>query len=111
MNGLYPAGSGMHLGVHSPNELLQLSGEEDFWGNVYAYIRYFFSVLLGTAYIAFKPIAGLLKRPVTAFFTVVGLVALFVFVSVTVNAMLGMSDLPTFDSLDTMTNVQQLSER
>lgn len=94
----------MHIGPHSHNVLMQLSSEEDFWGNVYAYIRYFFSVLLGTAYVAVRPIAGLFKKPVTAFFTVFALVGLLVFVSVTVNAMLGLSNNEPFQSLDTMTN-------
>lgn len=30
-------------------------GEEDFWGNVGAYIRFFFTVLLGTANVASQP--------------------------------------------------------
>jgi hypothetical protein len=65
--------------------------QEDFWTNLGRYGTYFFSVLLGTAYTALKPIAGLLKRPVTAVFTVAAIAGLVVFVSTTVKAMLGVS--------------------
>jgi Protein of unknown function (DUF751) len=34
---------------------LAAGGEEDFWGNVGAYIRFFFTVLLGTANVASQP--------------------------------------------------------
>ena len=98
--------SSRHIGHHTPNVLMQLSSEEDFWGNVYAYIRYFFSVLLGTAYVAVRPIVGLFKNPVSAFFTIFALVGLLVFVSVTVNAMLGLSNVEPFQPLDTMTNLE-----
>lgn len=53
------------------------------------YGSYFFSVLLGTAYTAVKPIGGLLRKPVTAVFTLAALAALAVFVTSTVRAMLG----------------------
>lgn len=65
--------------------------QEDFWKNLLRYGTYFFSVLLGTAYTALKPIGGLLKRPVTAVFTLAAIVGLLVFVSTTVKAMLGVS--------------------
>ena len=49
------------LGSHQRIDTLLLSadlaagGEEDFWGNVGAYIRFFFTVLLGTANVASQP--------------------------------------------------------
>lgn len=65
---------------------------EEFWGNVLRYISYFFSVLLGTAYVAIKPIIGLLKKPTTAVLVIIGAVLLFTFVSTTVQGMLGMDN-------------------
>eukprot|EP00884_Botryococcus_braunii_P003325 jgi/Botrbrau1/12994/Bobra.384_1s0018.1 len=72
-------------------DLNNLAQNEDFWKNLLRYGTYFFSVLLGTAYTALKPIGGLLKRPVTAVFTLAAIVGLLVFVSTTVKAMLGVS--------------------
>ncbi|EIE21293.1 hypothetical protein COCSUDRAFT_83517, partial [Coccomyxa subellipsoidea C-169] len=60
-----------------------------FWSNVGRYGSYFFSVLLGTAYTAVKPIGGLLRKPVSAVLTIAALIGLYVFVSSTVTAMLG----------------------
>lgn len=54
------------------------------------YGSYFFSVLLGTAYTAVKPIGGLLRKPATAAATVAALAALLLFVTSTVSAMLGL---------------------
>jgi Protein of unknown function (DUF751) len=51
----------VYLGSHQRIATLLLSadlaagGEEDFWGNVGAYIRFFFTVLLGTANVASQP--------------------------------------------------------
>lgn len=56
------------------------------------YIQYFFTVLLGTAYVAIKPFFELFKRPVTAIIGISAVVGLFAFVSFTVSAMLGLSD-------------------
>lgn len=71
--------------------LLRPRLQEDFWSNVLRYISYFFSVLLGTAYTAVKPLGGLLRKPVTAVATVTGIVLLYIFVSSTVTAMLGVN--------------------
>ena len=65
--------------------------QEDFWSNILRYVSYFFSVLLGTAYTAVKPIGGFLKKPVSAVITVVAVIGLYIFVSSTVNAMLGVN--------------------
>lgn len=65
--------------------------QEDFWSNVGRYGSYFFSVLLGTAYTAVRPIGGLLRKPVTAVATLAALAALAIFVTTTVSAMLGLN--------------------
>ena len=63
--------------------------QEEFWGNLARYGRYFITVLLGTAYTALKPIGGLLRRPVSALVVLSLLVGLYFFVSATLNGMLG----------------------
>ena len=65
--------------------------QEDFWSNILRYVSYFFSVLLGTAYTAVKPIGGFLRKPVSAVITVAAVIGLYIFVSSTVNAMLGVN--------------------
>ena len=65
--------------------------QEDFWSNILRYVSYFFSVLLGTAYTAIKPIGGFLRKPVSAVITVAVIIGLYIFVSSTVNAMLGVN--------------------
>lgn len=72
--------------------MYDLAENEDFWANVLRYVSYFFSVLLGTAYVAFKPILELLKRPTTAVLVIGAAVGLYFFVSTTVSAMLGMNE-------------------
>lgn len=74
-------------------EQFQLASEDsEFWVNVSRYGRYFITVLLGTAYISVKPVIELLKRPKTAFLVVAGVAVLYLFVSTTVQAMLGVSN-------------------
>ncbi len=75
--------------AHWPAADACFDAQDDFWSNVGRYGSYFFSVLLGTAYTAVKPIGGLLRKPVTAVFTLAALAALAVFVTSTVRAMLG----------------------
>ena len=67
------------------------TAQEDFWSNVGRYGSYFFSVLLGTAYTAVKPIGGWLKKPVSAVLTITAIIGLYIFVSSTVTAMLGVN--------------------
>lgn len=76
-----------HVAAAQP--LGDLAENADFWGNVLRYVSYFFSVLLGTAYIAIRPIIELLKRPGTAVLVVAGIAGLVYFVSFTVQARLG----------------------
>lgn len=78
--------------VPSANNIADLAENEDFWGNVLRYVSYFFSVLLGTAYVALKPIVDLLKRPTTAILVILGAAGLYIFVSTTVSAMLGVNE-------------------
>ena len=74
-------------GAHGVPQLLgDVAENEDFWGNVLRYISYFFSVLLGTAYIAIRPLIELMKRPGTAVLVVAGTAGLVYFVSFTVQA-------------------------
>lgn len=73
-------------------EYFSLAENEDFWANVLRYVSYFFSVLLGTAYVAFKPIVALLKRPTTAILVIAAFAGLYYFVSTTVKAMIGVDE-------------------
>lgn len=78
--------------LHHPEAFQLATGDSDFWVNVSRYGRYFITVLLGTAYITVKPVLQLLKRPKTAVAVILGLLALYLFVSTTVQAMLGVSN-------------------
>lgn len=78
--------------IYSADNIADLAENEDFWGNVLRYVSYFFSVLLGTAYVALKPIVDLLKRPTTAILVILGAAGLYLFVSTTVSAMLGVNE-------------------
>ncbi|KAL6780326.1 hypothetical protein ACKKBF_B13565 [Auxenochlorella protothecoides x Auxenochlorella symbiontica] len=74
-----------------------LADNDAFWPNVLRYISFFFSVLLGTAYVAIQPIIKLLKKPSTAVFTVAALAFALFLLKGTVSAMLGVGtaqDLP-----------------
>lgn len=76
------------------NRLKSCTIQEDFWTNLGRYGRYYFTVLLGTAYTAIKPIGGLLKRPVTAAVVFAVLIGLYFFVSATLTGMLGTNQEP-----------------
>ncbi|MDJ0737311.1 MAG: DUF751 family protein [Nostocaceae cyanobacterium] len=64
---------------------------DGFWNNVFRYVRYFVTTLLGVLLNTFAPLAPLLKRPVT----LIALLGFFagglVFVTLTLRAMLGLS--------------------
>lgn len=77
-----------HAGGHEAQLLGDVSENADFWGNVLRYVSYFFSVLLGTAYIAVRPILELMKKPTTAVLVLGGLAGLVYFVSFTVQVRL-----------------------
>lgn len=63
---------------------------QGFWDNVLRYQRYFVTVLLGVAWNAVEPLVPLFKRPVTAIALISTLVAILIFVSFTLQAMLGL---------------------
>lgn len=77
---------------HHPNILADISENQEFWGNVVRYISYFFSVLLGTAYVAIRPIVELMKKPQTAILVVIVGALTVSFVSFTVQSMLGVNE-------------------
>ncbi|MEC4816889.1 MAG: DUF751 family protein [Scytonema sp. PMC 1069.18] len=62
-----------------------------FWENVFRYPRYLVTILLGVVLNAFAPVLPLFKRPVTLI-AIVGLfIGAFVFVTLTLRAMLGLN--------------------
>lgn len=63
---------------------------EEFWDNVSRYVAYFFTVASGGAYSILKPVADLLRSPVTAVFTVVFIAGVTYLTYLTVSAMLGL---------------------
>lgn len=98
--GLLLAAGGAHAAETGPHfhpvaaDIQNLAQDEEFWSNLGRYGRYFVTVLLGTAYTAVKPVAGLLRRPATAAIVVVTLVGLYFFVTATLNGMLGTNQEP-----------------
>ncbi len=64
---------------------------DGFWDNISRYPRYFISTLLGVLLNTFAPLAPLLKRPLTLVAVIGLLVGGFVFVTFTLRAMLGLS--------------------
>lgn len=87
------AADGMATGhPHWSAAIGDLAENEDFWGNVVSYGRYFVSVMLGTAYVMTKPFAEALKRPKTAVFVIVGTVGLVWFLASAVKLMLGVDE-------------------
>eukprot|EP00878_Enallax_costatus_P008314 GHUV01008692.1.p1 GENE.GHUV01008692.1~~GHUV01008692.1.p1 ORF type:complete len:206 (+),score=46.55 GHUV01008692.1:184-801(+) len=77
---------------HQPLYTIAEGGEEEFWSNVARYGRYFFSVLLGTAYVAVKPLLDAFKRPTTAILAIALIVGGTVLLRFTLNAMLGIDE-------------------
>jgi Protein of unknown function (DUF751) len=63
---------------------------KEFFDNISRYPRYFISFTLGILLTALNPIAPLLQRPITAIPTVGFLIAGFIFLSLTLRAMLGL---------------------
>lgn len=74
------------------NNVADVAQNEEFWSNVARYGRYFVTVMLGTGYVMLKPLEGMLKRPLTAIAAISAVVALFIFVKFTLDAMLGISE-------------------
>ena len=77
----------------SPPAIGDLADSEDFWSNLLRYVSFYFSVLLGTAATAARPVEAALKRsPASAAGVVVAALVLGIFVTKTVGAMLGVDD-------------------
>jgi len=64
---------------------------EGFWENVLRYCRYFITIILGVLLNVLAPLIPLFKRPITAIATVSLLIAIVIFFSFTLRAMLGLS--------------------
>jgi len=64
---------------------------QEFFKNVSRYPRYLISFTLGIFFNAIEPLRPLLKRPTTAIALIGTVVATFVFLSLTLRAMLGLS--------------------
>ena len=64
---------------------------DGFWDNIARYPRYFISTLLGVLLNTFAPLAPLLKRPLTLIAVIGFFVSSFIFVTLTLRAMLGLS--------------------
>lgn len=77
---------------HQPLYTVAEGGGEEFWSNVARYVRYFFSVLLGTAYTAVKPLADAFKRPTSAILAISLIIGGSVLLRFTLNAMLGIEE-------------------
>ncbi|XRA98228.1 DUF751 domain-containing protein [Pycnococcus provasolii] len=69
-----------HASATSAVPLFDIASNDDFWDNTARFVRYFFSVLLGTAYVALKPVWDAIKKgPVSAVGTLGG-IALAIYV-------------------------------
>lgn len=64
---------------------------QEFFNNVSRYPRYFISFTLGIFFNAIAPLMPLLKRPTTAIALVGFVISLFIFLTFTLRAMLGLS--------------------
>lgn len=100
--GVAHASDGLH--THTQHFTAQpvfgdIAGEEDFWGNVGAYFRFFVTVMLGTVNVVTKPFRDAAKSPATTAAVVLGGVALFAFMSFTVKLMLGIGEDSNFEYL------------
>jgi len=65
---------------------------KDFFENVARYPRYLISFTLGILYSALQPLLPLLQRPITAIALVGAAVAGFLFLTFTLQAMLGLGN-------------------
>jgi uncharacterized membrane protein len=64
---------------------------DDFWSNILRYPRYFVTIILGIFFFLFERLKPLLKQPVTATALIVFMVSGFIFILLTLRAMLGLS--------------------
>ena len=78
---------------HAPGVLGDVASNDDFWDNTGRFVRYFFSVLLGTAYVALKPLWDAVKKgPVSALGTVGAIAGSLVLIYTILQTMLGSMD-------------------
>lgn len=84
---------------HAANAVFDIAGEDDFWGNLTSYARFFVTVMLGTVNVVSKPFRQAAKRPGTAVALAFGAVGLFAFMTFTVKLMLGIGDDGDFEYL------------
>jgi Protein of unknown function (DUF751) len=64
---------------------------QDFFQNVSRYPRYMIALIAGIFYNALQPLVPLLKNPVTATALIGAVIATFLFLTFTLQAMLGIS--------------------
>ena len=64
---------------------------QDFFENVFRYPRYLIALIVGVFWNFFEPLLPMLRRPTTAIALIGILVSSFIFLSLTLQAMLGLS--------------------
>ncbi|KAG1671290.1 hypothetical protein FOA52_010862 [Chlamydomonas sp. UWO 241] len=69
-------------------------GEEPLLSNVARYGRYFVTVMLGTGYVMARPVVAMFKNPVSGILALIAIGVSVVGTKVTIEAMLGMSNIP-----------------
>ena len=85
---------GAHMGAHAQFDLAE---NQEFWGNVVRYGRYFVTVMLGTGYVMLRPLAAMFKNPLTGILAI-GLVSGAVYgTKITLDAMLGMGGIASVE--------------
>jgi hypothetical protein len=67
-----------------------LAENQEFWGNVARYGRYFVTVMLGTGYVMLRPIVGMFKNPLTGLLAVALVSGAVYGTKITLDAMLGL---------------------
>lgn len=78
--------------AHAVSTQFDLAEGDEFWSNVVRYMRFFVTVMLGTANVMIRPFVGLFKNPITGILGSVGAVGAFFFVKFTIEAMLGIQE-------------------
>ncbi len=73
-------------------------GEESLLNNAVRYGRYFVTVMLGTGYVMFRPIANMFKNPLTGLLAVGLIVGAVYGTKITIEGMLGVSDMVDYQS-------------
>lgn len=92
--------------IPTPHNIFDLANDTPIWENLVRYAQYFFSIMLGTAYVMLKPFAQLLKNPLTGILLIAGVIGLGFFIKTTVNAMLGVEELFEYNPTSAVTPVK-----